>query len=124
MQTRDKLFIDGRWIAPSSTQSIDVHNAGTGEVMGRIPAATDKDVDAATAVLTSVRAVLANPMTMAMWGLIVAGGLALGHGFDAVTQREFQDEVMARFAQITEVLVAQHAEIEALRRRVQALEHG
>jgi aldehyde dehydrogenase (NAD+) len=49
MQTRDKLFIDGRWIAPSSTQSIEVHNAGTGEVMGRIPAATEKDVDAAVA---------------------------------------------------------------------------
>jgi uncharacterized membrane protein len=42
------------------------------------PMLLDKDVDAATAVLTSVRAVLANPMTMAMWGLIVAGGLALG----------------------------------------------
>lgn len=42
------------------------------------PMLLDKHVDAATAVLTSVRAVLANPMTMAMWGLIVAGGLALG----------------------------------------------
>ena len=42
------------------------------------PMLLDKDVDAATAVLTSVRAVLANPMTMAMWGLIVAVGLALG----------------------------------------------
>lgn len=42
------------------------------------PMLLDRDVDAATAVLTSVRAVLANPMTMAMWGLIVAGGLALG----------------------------------------------
>ena len=42
------------------------------------PMLLDKDVGAATAVLTSVRAVLANPMTMAMWGLIVAGGLALG----------------------------------------------
>ena len=42
------------------------------------PMLLDKDVDAATAVLTSVRAVLANPVTMAMWGLIVAGGLALG----------------------------------------------
>jgi uncharacterized membrane protein len=42
------------------------------------PMLLDKDVDAATAVLTSVRAVLANPMTMAMWGLIVAGSLALG----------------------------------------------
>lgn len=42
------------------------------------PMLLDRDVDAATAVLTSVRAVLANPMTMAVWGLIVAGGLALG----------------------------------------------
>jgi len=42
------------------------------------PMLLDKDVDAATAVLTSIRAVLANPMTMAMWGLIVAGGLVLG----------------------------------------------
>jgi uncharacterized membrane protein len=42
------------------------------------PMLLDKNVDAATAVLTSVRAVLANPMTMAMWGLIVAGGLVLG----------------------------------------------
>ncbi|HWA37199.1 MAG TPA: aldehyde dehydrogenase family protein [Burkholderiales bacterium] len=49
MQTRDRLFIGGRWVAPSSTQTIDVHNAGTGEVMGRIPAAAEKDVDAAVA---------------------------------------------------------------------------
>ena len=38
----------------------------------------DKNVDAATAVRTSVRAVFANPKTMAMWGLVVAGGLAIG----------------------------------------------
>jgi uncharacterized membrane protein len=30
------------------------------------------------AIQTSVRAVLANPWTMALWGLIVAGLLALG----------------------------------------------
>jgi uncharacterized membrane protein len=42
------------------------------------PMLLDKDVDAATAVLTSVRAVLANPVTMAIWGLIVAVGLAIG----------------------------------------------
>jgi aldehyde dehydrogenase (NAD+) len=49
MQTRDKLFINGRWIAPSTKQVIDVHNAGTGEVMGRVPAAGEWDVDAAVA---------------------------------------------------------------------------
>jgi uncharacterized membrane protein len=31
-----------------------------------------------TAVATSVRAVVANPGPMAVWGLIVAGGLAIG----------------------------------------------
>lgn len=42
------------------------------------PMLLDHDVDAATAVRTSVRAVFANPTTMAMWGLIVAGGLVIG----------------------------------------------
>src|SRR5258706_14112813 len=48
MLRKDKLFIGGQWLAPSSgSASIDVHNAGNGEVMGRIPAAGEKDVDAA-----------------------------------------------------------------------------
>ena len=38
----------------------------------------DRDVGLFTAVETSVRAVLANPVPMAVWGLIVAGGLLLG----------------------------------------------
>jgi uncharacterized membrane protein len=42
------------------------------------PMLVDKNVDAATAVRTSVRAVFANPATMAMWGLVVVGGLAIG----------------------------------------------
>jgi uncharacterized membrane protein len=42
------------------------------------PLLLDRDVGAATAVLTSVRAVLANPVMMAIWGLIVAALLALG----------------------------------------------
>jgi len=42
------------------------------------PLLLDRDVGAATAVLTSVRAVAANPVTMAVWGLIVAALLVLG----------------------------------------------
>jgi betaine-aldehyde dehydrogenase len=49
MLIRDKLYIGGRWVAPSSRETIDVHNAGNGEVMGRIPAGGEKDVDAAVA---------------------------------------------------------------------------
>jgi betaine-aldehyde dehydrogenase len=47
MLVRDKLFIGGRWVAPAAKETIDVHNAGTGEVMGRIPAGNEKDIDAA-----------------------------------------------------------------------------
>jgi len=42
------------------------------------PLLLDRDVGVATAVLTSVRAVLANPFTMAVWGLIVAALLLAG----------------------------------------------
>jgi uncharacterized membrane protein len=43
-----------------------------------IPLLLDRDVGAAVAVQTSVRAVLKNPVPMAAWGLIVAGLLVLG----------------------------------------------
>jgi betaine-aldehyde dehydrogenase len=49
MLVRDKFYIGGRWVAPSSAETIEVHNAGSGEVMGRVPAGTDKDIDAAVA---------------------------------------------------------------------------
>src|SRR5437764_1132213 len=42
------------------------------------PLLLDRDVGIAVAVLTSVRAVLANPLTMAAWGLIVAALLLIG----------------------------------------------
>jgi len=42
------------------------------------PLLLDRDVGVYTAVSTSVRAVRANPGPMALWGLIVAGGLVIG----------------------------------------------
>ncbi len=42
------------------------------------PLLIDRDVDVDTAVRTSLRAVAANPGPMALWGLIVAGGLVIG----------------------------------------------
>jgi uncharacterized membrane protein len=42
------------------------------------PLLLDRDVGAAGALLTSVRAVAASPVTMALWGLIVAGLLLIG----------------------------------------------
>ena len=42
------------------------------------PLLLDRDVGLGTAVLTSIRAARANPVPVAAWGLIVAGGLILG----------------------------------------------
>ena len=37
MINRDKFFIGGAWVAPSTSETIVVHNASTGEGMGRVP---------------------------------------------------------------------------------------
>jgi uncharacterized membrane protein len=42
------------------------------------PLLLDRNVDVPIAIQTSVKAVLVNPFTMALWGLIVAASLALG----------------------------------------------
>jgi len=49
MLIRDKLFIGGQWVAPSAKDTIDVHSAGTGEVMGKVPAGGERDIEAAAA---------------------------------------------------------------------------
>ncbi len=47
MINRDKFFIGGQWVAPSSKETIEVHNAGTGAVMGSVPAGGESDINAA-----------------------------------------------------------------------------
>jgi uncharacterized membrane protein len=42
------------------------------------PLLLDRDVGAAVALLTSIRVVVANPLTMALWGFIVAALLLIG----------------------------------------------
>ncbi len=49
MQERSQLYIDGEWVAPDGTDTIDVINATTEEVMGSVPSATPVDVDKAVA---------------------------------------------------------------------------
>ena len=45
--TRDKLYINGKWIASTGKGSIDVINPSTEEVVGKIPEGTAADIDAA-----------------------------------------------------------------------------
>jgi len=53
MLNRDKLFIGGQWVAPSAKERIEVHHSGTGEVMGEVPAGTERDIEAAAAAAAS-----------------------------------------------------------------------
>ena len=46
---RERFFIGGDWVAPNGSDTIDVVDSTTEEVMGRIPAGNAQDVDAAVA---------------------------------------------------------------------------
>jgi betaine-aldehyde dehydrogenase len=47
MREHDRLFIGGEWVAPAGTDTIEVINPHTEEVMGRVPEGTEADIDAA-----------------------------------------------------------------------------
>jgi betaine-aldehyde dehydrogenase len=49
VHVHDALFYDGSWHKPSSTAVLDVISPATEEVVGRVPATTSSDVDAAVA---------------------------------------------------------------------------
>src|SRR3954452_5175075 len=49
LTARAELYIGGEWTAPSGSDTIDVINASTEEVMGHIPRGTPEDVDKAVA---------------------------------------------------------------------------
>ena len=49
MNTFDKLYINGQWVASHGTESIDAFAAATEEVCARIPAGTREDIDDAVA---------------------------------------------------------------------------
>jgi betaine-aldehyde dehydrogenase len=50
MQTHEKLFIGGDWIAPSSTARIEVVSPHSEEVIARVPEGREADIDRAVAV--------------------------------------------------------------------------
>jgi len=47
MDVRDKLYIDGAWVAPGSDERVEVIDSATEEVIGTVPLGTPGDVDAA-----------------------------------------------------------------------------
>src|SRR5947208_9602282 len=49
MDVRDKVYIGGAWVPSTGSEAIDVVNATTEEVIGRIPQGSPEDVDKAVA---------------------------------------------------------------------------
>jgi aldehyde dehydrogenase (NAD+) len=49
LQVRDRIFIGGEWVEPSSGETISVVNPTTEEVIGTIPACSPEDTDRAVA---------------------------------------------------------------------------
>ena len=47
MQVYEKLYIDGKWVTPSSTTSIEVTNPTNEQIIGKVPAGGVSDVDLA-----------------------------------------------------------------------------
>jgi aldehyde dehydrogenase (NAD+) len=78
LQVKDKLYIDGEWVDPAGSETIDVVSASTEEVVGRIPQGTPEDVDrAVTAARRAFEAWSQTPMTeRAELMRAIAAGLA------------------------------------------------
>ena len=55
---RTDLFIGGGWVAPESTEVIEVVSPATEEVIGRAPHASTADVDRAVAAARAALAVV------------------------------------------------------------------
>jgi acyl-CoA reductase-like NAD-dependent aldehyde dehydrogenase len=47
MIVRDKLYIDGAWVAPTGTETLEVFDSATEDVFATIPAGTKSDIDKA-----------------------------------------------------------------------------
>jgi len=49
MQVHEQLFIGGEWVAPATSNTIDVVSPATEEVIGRVPEGREADIDRAVA---------------------------------------------------------------------------
>ncbi|VVE40329.1 aldehyde dehydrogenase [Pandoraea iniqua] len=55
MITQDKFFIDGQWVAPIGTGTLDVFHSADGKLMGRIPEGVAADTETAVAAAVKAR---------------------------------------------------------------------
>jgi lactaldehyde dehydrogenase len=53
-----KMLIDSKWVGASNGESMDIHNPGTGEVLGQVPRATLQDTERAVSAAQKGKAAM------------------------------------------------------------------
>jgi aldehyde dehydrogenase (NAD+) len=92
MQTKDTLYIGGEWMAPSTSNVIEVVSPTTEEVIARVPEAAEGDVDRA---VEAAKAALAGPYQQ------------LSAAERAATVRRLSQAIQARSQELADVFTAE-----------------
>ena len=104
MTAFDKLYINGAWAAPGSTETIDVIDSVTEEVMATIPAGTAADVDAAVAAAKAAFPAWSATPTEERAKYLTRIGDALGARMDEIATTISKETGMAKWlSQIVQV---------------------
>jgi aldehyde dehydrogenase (NAD+) len=104
--TRDRLFIGGTWVAPSTASTITVTNPATEQPIGVVPAAGTADVDAA---VKAARRVVDDPDGWSTWtvqergeALLRLAALIEKHASELAAHVSDQNGMPISFANATE----------------------
>jgi betaine-aldehyde dehydrogenase len=81
---RDRLYIDGRWVASSGVGSIDVIDSTSEEVIGSVPEGTAADIDAAVAAARRAFPSWSSTPVAERTALLTKVGEALGARMDGL----------------------------------------
>ncbi|MFT3853453.1 MAG: aldehyde dehydrogenase family protein [Ilumatobacteraceae bacterium] len=104
MTAFDKLYINGAWVAPGSSETIDVIDSVTEEVMATIPAGTADDVAAAVAAAKAAFPAWAATSAEERAKYLTRIGDALGARMDEIATTISKETGMAKWlSQIVQV---------------------
>ncbi|MFZ5654259.1 MAG: aldehyde dehydrogenase family protein [Pseudomonadota bacterium] len=104
MKVRDKFYIDGTWVVPEGSTALEVIDASTEEVMGRVPAGSAADAD---------RAANAAARAFESWGLTAPEERR-------TLLRKLREGLAARTRELAEIMAGEVGMPLALSERIQA----
>jgi betaine-aldehyde dehydrogenase len=104
MKIRDKFYIDGTWVMPDGNDALEVIDASTEEVMGRVPAGSAVDAD---------RAAKAAARAFESWGLTAPEERR-------TLLRKLREGLAGRVAELAEIMAGEVGMPLAMSERIQA----